>query len=125
VDSVHRLHLISIDGRPICRSEVVYHLDKTLPDGSLHDNPQLLGEEPVTDTGPLQDSGEDAGQSIRRSNRETRQPSRFASTVMVGLQLGKFLFTEPITGSTGDKRCCNGTRLDIIKLPIKTRGHKT
>jgi hypothetical protein len=75
------------------------------------------------DTGQRFDVGEIEDSHIRRSNRKVRQPSRFASAVMIGLWIAKLFHTDPtlryviptqrittISGNHVGKRC------DIVQV---------
>ena len=63
-----------------------------------HDQPQDTEEGlyPVTNTGQAQNAGEEGDQTVRKSNRKSKPPSRFIQAVMIGLQMGKFLHTDPM-----------------------------
>jgi hypothetical protein len=63
----------------------------------------------------LLDSGEDVGQSIRRSNRKTRQPSRFVNAAIFGLQVGRLLRTDPIWNIMTPPKSLPGTNGIILE----------
>jgi hypothetical protein len=48
------------------------------------------------DIGQRLDTGEIEDNPIRRSSRKVKQPTRFANKVMVGLQCGRMIHTDPI-----------------------------
>ena len=95
--------------------ELVNTLDECLPEGSMQGNPQALDDELISDSGRLHDSGKDVGQPTRRSNRKIKPPSRFVNAVMVGLQLGKLLYTQPLWSAMTTLQELPGTKGIVLE----------
>jgi hypothetical protein len=66
------------------------------------------------------DPGEEEVYSIRRSGRKTRQPSRFVNAVMLGLQMGKFLYSEPIWNVLTPLQSVPGAHAIILEQDMTT-----
>jgi hypothetical protein len=73
------------------------------PDGGTIDVNEVVDDELIgieeayqNDLEQRQISGEIGETNIRRSNRRTKLPSRFANAVTIGLQIGRFFCTDPI-----------------------------
>jgi hypothetical protein len=66
------------------------------------------------------DPGEEEVYIIRRSGRKTRQPSRFVNAVMLGLQMGKFLYSEPIWNVLTPLQSVPGAHAIILEQDMTT-----
>jgi hypothetical protein len=82
----------------------------------LQENEDEIAEENDTTIDP----GEQEVYSIRRSGRKTRQPSRFLNAVMDGLQMGKFLYSEPIWNVLTPLQSVPGAHAIILEQGMTT-----